>query len=372
MTLASLWIVLGCIFDVYVVQGSLAWAEVGDPCEVAEDCTPGEVCAPGRRVDDPSFCTRVCRADQPCPDGYVCESQGGLSLCNTEVILSGLGDPCDAGCVSGLLCLDDGAERYCSVACTLPGSCPEGYRCRPGALTACAKITSSPSIGEPCDELEGCLDPLECLTLPHRSLSYCTYACAERACPEFMRCEGEGEAARCVHLPYDRTLGDGCVADARDESLVGCGEILSCEPDGAQRICTQDCGPTTPCPQGFGCVYRPDSEARFESSGRCMPNIDSDSDLAPSTEPVTSPSAPDTVESDEEEVGDDGVLDPETNQEMVSGAPGPSCAQDALRSFDPRRVAWPLLALILLSYGLSRRMIASRGHQGRFKVSRAR
>ena len=103
-----------------------------------------------------------------------------------------------------------------------------------------------------------------------------------------------------------------------------------------------------------------------------MPNVDSEPDLAPSTEPVTSPRTPDSTESGEGESGDDGLLNPEMDQEMISGEPTPSCAQGALHSFGHRRIAWPILALIFLSYGLIRLTMIYRGHQGRFKVSRAR
>lgn len=279
---ASAWLMASTLL---ISANPHAVAEVGDPCETAPDCAPGEVCAPGRLPEEPSFCTRACRADRPCPEGYVCEDRGGLALCNTEVTLSPLGAPCGVGCLPGLICLDDGVESYCSTPCTLPGSCPEGYRCQPGALNACARITSKPSIGEPCDEVNGCLDALECLALPHRSLPYCTYTCAERACPSFMVCEGEGEEARCVHTPYERGLGDECVESALDMSLVGCDGALLCEPDGIRRVCTQDCTQREPCPEGFGCVYRPEAEDAsadpLSAVGRCLPDVETDPELTP-------------------------------------------------------------------------------------------
>jgi hypothetical protein len=351
------------IFSVIGVSHN-SWAEVGDPCEIADDCMPGEVCAPGRLAGDASFCTRVCRADRPCPDGYSCESQGGLALCNTEVILSGLGDPCDVGCMAGLQCLDDGSESYCSTSCTLPGSCPEGYRCRPGSLTACAKIKTLPSIGEPCDEQTGCADPLECLVLPHRSISYCTYSCAELACPEFMVCEGEGEEARCVHKVYERSLGDGCVVDAYDELLDGCGDMLSCETEGRALICTQDCSPTMPCPRDFGCVYRPEGYEEDELRGRCLPDVDSDPELAPSTEPIAPPPMG----------GTEVVAEPMNNDSAMTipaADTGPSCTQSPTYRRQPRDFRSSLISLMILIGLILTLLRGFKIYQGRFNVFRA-
>lgn len=251
----------------------LGWSEVGTPCPNGDECQPGEICAPGRLAGDPSFCTRRCGPDRPCPDAYICDAQGGLALCNTPIDYSQLGEACEPSCDEGLLCLNDGNEEYCSLGCTLPGSCPEGFRCRPGSFNACAKINSVHSIGEPCTEEEGCSADYECLDLPNRTLKYCTYACADIRCPEFMNCEGEGEEARCVHLPYQRILGDECVIEAQDSATIGCNEVLSCERNRDHQICTQDCNRQLPCPSGFGCVDRPDTTD--PTIGRCMPDVDS-------------------------------------------------------------------------------------------------
>ena len=254
-------------------------AEVGTPCPVGDECEPGEICAPGRIANDPSFCTRSCNSDRPCPEDYICEPRGGISLCNTPISYAQLGEACNPSCAEGLLCVDDGVEEYCSSTCTLPGSCPLGFSCRPGALNACAKITTAPSIGEPCNEESGCSGDYECLMLPHRELTYCTYPCAEINCPSFMSCEGDGEEARCVHLPYSRSLGEECVSEAFDPSTIGCDEPFTCERDNDRRRCTQDCSVDMPCPEGFGCVNRP--ETPNLSIGRCMPDVEDDPDLAP-------------------------------------------------------------------------------------------
>ncbi len=259
---------------------STGFAEVGDPCPQGDECAAGEICAPGRVTDDPAFCTRRCSSDRPCPGEYICEPRGGVSLCNTPITYAQIGEPCSPSCAEGLLCLNDGSEEYCSVACTFPGSCPQGYRCRPGALNACGKVTTSPSIGEPCEEGEMCSGDYECLSLPNRELNYCTYHCEELRCPPFMECDGEGEEARCIHSPYARQLGEECVTEARDLSTVGCVEPLTCERDRDRKRCTKDCSVDVPCPNGFGCVDRPDSPPNL-SIGRCMPGVESASGLAP-------------------------------------------------------------------------------------------
>lgn len=261
-------------------------AEVGDPCNGSEECSPGEVCVPGRLMGDPPFCTRVCNETSPCPDPFICIAQDGVNLCNTRVPLGGLGDPCDPACGEGLLCLDDGVRQYCSVSCTLPGSCPEGYRCQPGALNACAITESLPSTGAPCHPDLGCLGEGECLSLPNRDRPYCTYSCAELTCPNFMQCTENGEDAWCTHFPYERSLGDECVLTAADSATIGCTDDLTCEADQDRFRCTQDCTRELACPDGFGCVARSDQMGQDQqSTGRCLPEIESDPHLSPSMSP---------------------------------------------------------------------------------------
>lgn len=271
--------VMAISFWMILCSSQAIFAEVGDLCPQGNECPPGEICAPGRLAEDPAFCTRSCTSERPCPEEYLCEPRGGISLCNTPIEYAELGESCEPSCGEGLLCLDDGSEQYCSAACTLPGSCPRGFSCRPGALNACAKITTAPSIGEPCDDETGCSGDYECLNLPNRELRYCTYGCAEIRCPSFMACEGEGEEARCVHFPYTRSLGDECVSEAFDSSTIGCEGGYTCERDGDRRRCTQDCSVENPCPDGFGCVDRP--ETPNLNIGRCIPGVDDNPGLAP-------------------------------------------------------------------------------------------
>lgn len=293
-----------------------AYGDVGTPCAELADCEPGEVCAPGRVEGDPSFCTRACFDGDPCPEGYECTSYGGAALCNTELVLGDLGEPCEPGCKEGLLCLDDGVERYCSVSCTLPGSCPEGYRCVSGELSGCARVTSAASAGSPCSEELMCAEGLECASLPHRALSYCTYGCEERACPDGMTCEGEGEGARCVHPPYERGIGETCVSEAVDSALIGCAAGLSCEPsDVGASTCVQSCDRDTPCPEGFGCQRDP-SDDPLSESGQCAPGAPSDSGLEPRVEPRVEPE-----ESGGSMTGDQGgASSPDSDQAGDSGA----------------------------------------------------
>lgn len=317
-------------------------AAVGDPCAEGDECAPGEICAPGRIEGDPSFCTRSCNMERPCPDEYICEPRGGVSLCNTPIEYAGIGEACSPSCSEGLLCLDDGSDQYCSAACTLPGSCPSGFSCRPGALNACARITSAPSVGEPCTDETGCSGDYECLELPNRELRYCSYPCEEIRCPSFMECDGEGEAARCIHLPYTRTLGDECVSEAFDESTVGCDEPLTCERDGDRRRCTRDCSVDNPCPEGFGCVDRPDT--RNLSIGRCMPGVEDDPGLAPFENPggglASGGMDSETNGVDEERLDDLPLGDPQGG--MTNEAEG-GCTGASFRS----RGLLPLLLVIL-------------------------
>ena len=294
-------------FFLILFGSAYAWSEVGMPCPQGDECPPGQVCAPGRLAGDSPFCTRPCNADRPCPDDYVCESQGGLAMCNTPLVYSQLGEPCEPSCADGLLCLNDGAQEYCSVACTLPGSCPEGFSCRMGDFSACAIINTQPSIGEPCTEEQGCSGDYECRALGNRELSYCTYPCAEISCPSFMDCAGDGEEARCVHRPYERILGQKCVVEAFDETTLGCTAPYICERNRDHHICTQDCSVDMPCPSGFGCVDRPESQG--STIGRCMPGVESAQGLEPADQmmSMTNTSMPTDGSSLEEMYGSGGM-----------------------------------------------------------------
>ena len=304
---------------IMIIPTGFAYGEVGDPCSGSgsTECATGEVCVPGRLSGDAWFCTRSCNETNPCPEEFVCEDNGGAALCNTEVELSGLGEPCEPACSEGLLCVDDGVKQYCSIGCTLPGSCPEGFRCQPGALNACALTSMLPSVGEPCQLEEGCSGENECLQLPHRTLPYCTYNCSNITCPPFMVCEGEEDNARCTHLPYARSLGEECVTDAYDPVTIGCVDELSCEKDRDRYRCTLDCDRDTPCPDGFGCVERPDQEqADF---GRCLPDTENEPRFQPREESIPNPQQnPDRGDEGGESVPGDTIGNSQTTRETSS------------------------------------------------------
>jgi len=77
-----------------------------------------------------------------------------------------LGDPCGPGdtCQLGLVCLKEGAERYCTGACDLWGEyvrrdCPPGWRCaeRRGGRLAC--IPGDPDAGMAADAGDAGTEP---------------------------------------------------------------------------------------------------------------------------------------------------------------------------------------------------------------------
>lgn len=81
----------------------------------------------------------------------------GLCTLYSGVSGAGLfGDVCDTteDCAEDLLCLVDGADRYCTEACADDGVCPEGYACLDaGDEPVCARAVEEEGCG--CDSTGG-------------------------------------------------------------------------------------------------------------------------------------------------------------------------------------------------------------------------
>lgn len=92
-------------------------ARPGDPCTIAEECSTGLCSAAG-------YCVGGCGAAGECPARHTCIDGG----CEPDAAPFGATCAEPSECASRL-CLDTGAEAYCTRACDPAGPCPAAHAC---------------------------------------------------------------------------------------------------------------------------------------------------------------------------------------------------------------------------------------------------
>jgi len=234
---------------------SPAWVAIGDPCTDGV-CPPGETCIP--EADSPGYCTTRCNAGVDCGPDLECRQADSLPfpLClrpDTRV-RAAMGEACQAqgDCEDGLLCFAENDARYCTRYCTLPGTCPEGFRCAGNERPACSLLRGLPGNQEPCAPDRGCADGFACVSHPSRGVPFCALPCAEGQCAEGYACTED----HCVSNPVFMKpgFGEACVGEGADPLLVGCVDGATCLVGESESYCTRACGFSSPCPAGYGCV----------------------------------------------------------------------------------------------------------------------
>ncbi|MCA9615572.1 MAG: matrixin family metalloprotease [Myxococcales bacterium] len=165
------------------LAGSPGAGAVGDPCNDNTDCS-NFYCFLG-------LCSEPCNPETvgACPGGGVC--QVGALACRGACGAAGsLGDPCDANseCASEM-CATTGEDRFCTQLCDASSPCPEGYGCTSaGAVNVC--VPNGGALGGECAANEDCATGI-CAFEEDRA--YCTRLCdASSPCPEYMQCVDSG------------------------------------------------------------------------------------------------------------------------------------------------------------------------------------
>ncbi|MCA9608931.1 MAG: matrixin family metalloprotease [Myxococcales bacterium] len=165
------------------LAGSPGAGAVGDPCNDNTDCS-NFYCFLG-------LCSEPCNPETvgACPGGGVC--QVGALACRGACGAAGsLGDPCDANseCASEM-CATTGEDRFCTQLCDASSPCPEGYGCTSaGAVNVC--VPNGGALGGDCAANEDCATGI-CAFEEDRA--YCTRLCdASSPCPEYMQCVDSG------------------------------------------------------------------------------------------------------------------------------------------------------------------------------------
>ncbi len=215
-------------------------------------------------------CKQACAVGgTSCPPGQVCEQvpgQGGACVPKTGPTLAGLGDECSAPeeCESGLCMKDtpDDVIGHCRTACTVPGSCPTGFKCDSQAIgyTGCIPGKEEVESGQPCINDGMCKGGL-CVPAAEQG-KVCSNPCtlgAADACPCGMMCAVGVQGTACYVTEPVGCLKDGtpCSGDGACASGICLSAI--CRP-----ACTV--GDEASCDAGLACLSLQGSGGK----GRCV------------------------------------------------------------------------------------------------------
>lgn len=212
------------------LAGTSGAAAIGEGCSENTDCA-NFYCFLG-------VCSEPCNPETvgACPGGGVC--QVGALACRGACGAAGsLGDPCDANtqCASGM-CAASGEDRFCTNLCDASSPCPEGYGCTSaGAVDVC--VPNGGALGGECAANEDCATGI-CAFEDERA--YCTRICdAASPCPDYMQCVDSGSPGIQVCQPRPgegtrpgqsgRRMVQGCAAaPGRAPAPLGLLFLLGC------------------------------------------------------------------------------------------------------------------------------------------------
>lgn len=134
-------------------------AGAGERCYYAAMCADAAACAPALDDAKLAFCAPACGANDACPAGLACLSDGAKRLCRHAPPSPGaLGATCrDASDCAAASCVApaSGGASVCAPTCfaDLPGFCTSGYVCAKvagGASSACFVAPPAPSSSGGC------------------------------------------------------------------------------------------------------------------------------------------------------------------------------------------------------------------------------
>lgn len=250
---------------------------VGDSCINDTDCET-MLCA----QDDANarrYCTAVCDAERPCPQGFECATTSQGDYCLMPVVPDEICDQCDQGaqCTSGF-CTKvtnvNSEQPFCSRPCDptpgQPAQCPMGYSCMETLGSdvggACAPNTGvcepkgKGAQNEPCFANGTCKSGFTCVEYyPNSGLNFCYFECgvqyAGLSCTQgggtlCANIEGRMNQAACFSVAQE---GQPCIPEVCDvTSFCAFDETIGIDSAVCYRLCaaTSDCGPQSQC-QGF-------------------------------------------------------------------------------------------------------------------------
>jgi MYXO-CTERM domain-containing protein len=163
---------------------------LGDRCEGNDDCSSTICAARG----DETFCTQLCDADAPCPEGFSCMPAGDQSVCVPD--LGGVDADCmvDADCLSGV-CTTEHGGSYCTRPCATASECPGGFSCGATDSDPSVCVRDDRGLGQECSANDDCASGA-CAQLGGDT--FCTEVCSDAdPCPMGFECVSAGATQVC-------------------------------------------------------------------------------------------------------------------------------------------------------------------------------
>lgn len=168
---------------------------IGDFCGADGKCPAGTQCI-GTAYSPDAVCSAGCNDDTDCPMNMACMSAGASKFCQVRSFC----DMCShaGNCAEGDICVQSGAERFCSRPCTVGKTeCKRFAACvaQPDGTGACehkaGNCVGDGSFCQPCSLDENCDG--KCLSYSFSQESFCSPACG-KSCPAGSKCEtGSGQ-----------------------------------------------------------------------------------------------------------------------------------------------------------------------------------
>lgn len=303
-------------------------ANIGDPCRDEGDCDGEDSYCDAEFPG--GYCTAVCAADLPCPDGSTCiETMAGATCFEACDFEAADGDFCaregygcadmvgvclpgcdvDAECGTGLVCDPDGGfngEGSChDPSGTLGDACEETAMCPPDTFCLSERFSGIPggvcgAFG--CDPMtgDGCPDNGTCVSTGRRG-GICLLACEDDTgctrdgqecvastngnyCGPSFDPANLGQVCSAGRGPCTGgvCLGEGssgwpdsyCVATGCDPAAgTGCpGDGVCIEGTGGLGVCLDGCAAQADCRAGYDC--RPADASDPASATACVPGCD--------------------------------------------------------------------------------------------------
>ncbi|MEM9195244.1 MAG: hypothetical protein AAGF12_39090 [Myxococcota bacterium] len=221
---------------------------IGTPCRSDDDCD-GRFCIEGSGI---GYCSWVCAADQPCPDGAQCAFFNGASVGSCLLPCTPAGPGMMDSCLPGFVCSAGFGTPgpVCLSGCADDMDCDPGQRCGPGFVAGVGRCFT-PSVAEatPCASNAECSIGQFCLS--EAAAGFPGGACLTFGCDQ---ATGSGCSTGFECIPYPFTAGGVCLPGCADSTACRAGYECRPSPRGPSA-CVPRCATNADCSDGRVCDF---------------------------------------------------------------------------------------------------------------------